>query len=95
VATAVLAVFAIVTAWYARHAYQAQSGQLEDQRALNRRQTPVLELQARELRESLGERKRQAGDRRRAQAARVFLAAPSDGRHNAHAVAQNTSDQPV
>jgi len=115
IATAVLAVFAIVTAWYARRAFlkqsqevraierqvqdaqeltrqqaellRIQSGQLdlqrqqfddqraavEDQIRANARQAEVLELQATELRESLDERKREAEQRRSAQAARVFV----------------------
>jgi hypothetical protein len=108
IATAVLAVFAIVTAWYARRAFlkqsqevraieqqvqdakeltrqqaellKVQSGQLdlqgqqlEDQRQLTCKQTPVLELQGQELQESLAERKREAEQRHRAQASRVFI----------------------
>jgi hypothetical protein len=108
-ATAVLAVFAIVTAFYARRAFlkqsqevraieqqvqdaqelarqqgnllNVQSGQLElqrqqfaEQRKLNERQTEVLTLQAAELRESLEERKREAVERRNAQASQVHLA---------------------
>jgi len=65
-ATAVLAVFAIVTAVYAVRAFRkqsqeisdqasmlkVQSDQLEEQRKINVEQTKVLELQAAELRES-------------------------------------------
>lgn len=104
--TAVLAVFAIVTAWYARRAFLKQSqevaaierqvadgqeltrqqgklieiqtgqlealrGQLEEQRKASSAQTEVLELQAKELRESLAERKRDAEEKHRAQAAQV------------------------
>jgi hypothetical protein len=57
-----------------------QSGQLElqrqqfaDQREANTRQAEVFDLQASELRESLKERKREAADRRRAQASGVLL----------------------
>ncbi len=78
VATIVLAVFAIVTAVFAFLAFRAQSsevttlrGQLEDQKELNPKQTPVLELQARELRESIDERKRDAEDQRQSQANKV------------------------
>jgi hypothetical protein len=87
VATVVLAVFAIVTAWYARQAYlkqskevsdQAkmlgvQSKQLAEQRKINEEQTKVLDLQATELSESLAERKREAAQRKIAQASRVFI----------------------
>src|SRR5260221_13834131 len=80
IATAVLAAFAIVTAWYARRAFREQSEevrtlkkQLKDQQDLTAKQTPVLELQAEELRESLDERKREAANQRRAQASMVFV----------------------
>jgi hypothetical protein len=87
IATAVLAVFAIVTGIYAVRAFRkqskevsdqaemlrVQSEQLEEQRKINAEQTRVLALQAEELRESLGERKREADQRRRAQAAQVFI----------------------
>jgi hypothetical protein len=108
VATSVLAVFAIFTAFYARQAFRKQSqevtaierqvkdqeeltrqqaellkvqsgqlelqrAQLDEQRQVNTRQAEVLELQAADLRESLEERKRDAYDRRRAQASRVFI----------------------
>ncbi len=85
--TAVLAIFAIVTALYAVRAFRkqskevsdqaemlrVQSGQLEEQRKLTALQTPVLKLQAKELGESIKERQREAEERRRAQAARVFI----------------------
>jgi len=79
IATGLLAIFAVVTAWYARKAFREQSEevrtlkeQLSDQRALSMMQTPVLELQAKELQESLAERIREAQARRRAQASQVF-----------------------
>jgi hypothetical protein len=88
-ATAALAVFAIVTAWYARKAFlkqskevsdqasmlEIQSEQLAEQRKVNAEQIRVLALQADELRESLEERKREAAERRRAQASRIFISA--------------------
>ena len=89
IATAVLAVFAIVTAWYARRAFlkqsqevrdqaamlEVQSEQLAEQRRVNAEEIGVLALQAAELRESLEERKHEAAERRRAQASRVFVSA--------------------
>lgn len=73
-ATTALALLAAATAWFARKAFLAQSDevrtlkrQLEDQQALSAKQTPVLELQAQELTESLAERKREADERHRAQ----------------------------
>jgi len=74
IATAGLLIGAIITAVYAIKAFGTQSEQLTDQRELNAKQTEVLELQAAELRESIDERKREAEQRHRAQASRVFIA---------------------
>ena len=75
VATASLAVFAIVTACYAHKAFQAQAeevsaikAQLQAQQELNEKQTPVLELQVQELHQSLDEHKREVEERRQVQA---------------------------
>jgi hypothetical protein len=82
VATAVLAIFAIVTAWYARRAFLKQSKevgdqaemldlqrkQLKEQEKTSAKQAEVLELQATELRRSLDERERETAARQRAQA---------------------------
>ena len=79
--------FAIVTAIYAIRAFRkqpeevsdqaemlrVQAGQLGEQRKVNAEQIRVLGLQAAELRESLEERQREAAERRRAQASRVFI----------------------
>lgn len=80
VATIVLAVFAVIGAGFAVAAFRAQGqqvsalkDQVKAQQDLNEKQTPVLELQARELRESLEQRIREAEARRRAQASHVFL----------------------
>ncbi len=89
IATAVLAVFAILTAAFAMLAFrkqskevsdqasmlEVQSGQLAEQRKVNAEQIRVLGLQAAELRESLEERTRDTAERRRAQASRVFISA--------------------
>ena len=94
IATAVLAVFAIVTAIFAVRAFRkqsqevsdqasmlkVQSKQLAEQRKINERQTEVLELQAAELRESLEERKREAVERRDAQASQVHIALKTIGK---------------
>jgi hypothetical protein len=113
IATAVLAAFAIVTAGYARQAFlkqsqevrdqakilKVQSDQLAEQRRFNEQQTKVLSLQADELRESLDERKREAAERRQAQASKVFVwqdhvkSGPMGETVTAHV--KNTSDQPV
>jgi hypothetical protein len=52
---------------------QIQSEQLAEQRKLNEEQITIFGLQAEELRESLNERKREAVERRRAQAAQVSI----------------------
>ena len=87
IATGVLALFAIVTAYYAIRAFREQSKevsdqaemlgiqseQLTEQRKINAEQIKVLKLQARELRESIDEREREREQRHRAQASRVFI----------------------
>jgi cbb3-type cytochrome oxidase subunit 3 len=87
IATAALALFAVITAVFAFLAYRkqdkevtdqaamlkVQSEQLEEQRKINAEQTQVLALQASELAESLSERKREAEQRRRAQATQIFI----------------------
>jgi hypothetical protein len=95
-ATAVLALFAIVTAVYAIRAFRKQSEQLAEQCTINAEQTTVLRLQATELCESMDERKREAGQRRRAQAARIFVGAPRDADGGpVFPYAQNASDYPI
>ncbi len=88
IATAVLAVFAILTTIYAVRAFrkqsqevtdqasmlQVQSEQLAEQRKVNTEQIRVLALQAAELRESLAERRREARERKNAQARQVLIA---------------------
>ena len=80
VATVLLAAGAIVTVYYARRAFLDQAAELselrkqgEDQHKVNEKQVTVLELQTRELSESLDERKRQAEEQRRAQAETIDL----------------------
>jgi membrane protein implicated in regulation of membrane protease activity len=87
VATVGLLAGAVVTAIYAIRAFRAQSREVSDQaemlrvqsqqlveqRAINEKQTEVLELQVAELRESLKEREREAQLRRSAQADQVFI----------------------
>lgn len=100
VATAVLAVFAIVTAVFAILAFRKQSQEVRDQAS-------VLALQASELRESLKQREREAEQRHRGQASRVFItqdAAPTVPTGYAEqegvgpfvtATVTNSSDQPI
>lgn len=66
IATAILAVGAIITVYFARKAFNAQSQQLRDQQEVSKKMAEVLQLQGSELRESLGERLR-------AQAAQIFI----------------------
>ena len=106
-ATIGLLIGAVITARYAIKAFGKQTEQLEDQRTLNREQTKVLELQARELRESIDEREREREQRHRDQASRVFItqeAAPTVPAGYAEkegigpfvtATVVNTSGQPV
>lgn len=109
IATAVLALFAIITAYYARKAFLKQSQeirdqaemlrvqpeQLEEQRKINAEQTKVLQLQAAELNESLRERIRDTEERKSAQAAWIIASfALSPGRIWG-ALIHNSSDLPV
>lgn len=106
---------AIITAVFAVKAFSKQSEevgllqqQLNDQQKLSSRQVDVLELQAKELQDSLDERRRGAALRRRAQAARVFMEVeryrdviPSRGRSGEllvwkiNARVHNKSEQPI
>lgn len=72
--------------------------QLEDQRKASATQAEVLELQAAELRESLEDRKREAEERRRAQASPVFVTQEVDevwDTPTVLAIAVKTSSQAV
>jgi hypothetical protein len=73
IATVGLLAGAIVTAVYAARAFGKQRDQLADQKNINAKQTAVLELQGSDLRASLAERARETAERRRAQAALVFV----------------------
>ena len=66
-----LLVGAAVTVFFAGRAFNTQSKQLRDQQKINEKLAEVLPLQARELRESIDERKRVSEDQRRAQANKV------------------------
>lgn len=87
VPTVILAVFAIVTAWYARKAFREQSKEVRDQaeilriqseqlaedRKVNAEQIRVLKLQAEELRQVSADRDRDATETRRTQAVQVYM----------------------
>jgi hypothetical protein len=62
---------------------EIQSGQLAGQRKVNAEQIRVLALRAAELRESLEERKREAVERRNAQASQVWIAVKVAGKGRA------------
>jgi hypothetical protein len=83
VGTAILAVFAIVTAGFAYLAFRKQSQevraierQVRDQEELTRQQAELLKVQSGQLqlqRQANADRKREAGELRRAQASQVHL----------------------
>ncbi|HWF79621.1 MAG TPA: hypothetical protein VN695_03490 [Streptosporangiaceae bacterium] len=106
IATVVVAIGVSIAAWFARTASVALSSQLTAQQALTAQLAEVLRLHARELGQSLDER-------RRAQACRVFIelnrtmpvsvastangdpAQPRQAPWLVTATVRNTSDQPV
>jgi hypothetical protein len=80
VATTVLAVLAVVTAWYARRAFIKQSRevaaieqQVKDGRDLTRQQAELLKLQYEQLDLQRLQFAQAQDDRRRVQASRVFI----------------------
>src|SRR5690349_6181576 len=109
IATAVLAVFAFVTALLAGLAFWKQSREVHDQaemlkvesqelaeqRKINAAQAKVFELQASDLHESLEERKREAAERYRAQAAQVFIGATGSANRGFWPVVVNGSGFPA
>jgi hypothetical protein len=66
IASVVLAVGAVIAVYFARKAFQAQSRQLRGQHEINEKLAEAIPLQTRELRES-------SDERRRVQAAQVFI----------------------
>jgi hypothetical protein len=82
IATAVLAVFAIVTAYYARKAFLKQSQevraierQVKDQEELTRQQAELLGIQSGQLKLQQQQLDEQRAERRRAQATRILISA--------------------
>jgi hypothetical protein len=73
IATAALALFAVVTAVFAFLAYRKQSAEVGILGQQAKDGAEVLELQVRELRESLDERRRDSAERRRTQASLMFI----------------------
>jgi hypothetical protein len=66
IASLVLAIGAVIAVYFARKAFQAQSRQLRGQHEINEKLAEAIPLQTRELRES-------SDERRRVQAAQVFI----------------------
>jgi hypothetical protein len=102
VATAVLGVFAIITAAVAALAFRKQSQeitllqvQLRDQKEFDERQAGVLELQAKELAESLEERKLNRVQKNREQATHIFVWEDQNYSGMMIAHAKNASAQPI
>ena len=82
IASAVLAIFAIVTAWYARRAFLKQSlevlaieRQVKDQEVLTRQQAELLEIQSGQLEVQRQQLNDQRAEQRRAQASRILISA--------------------
>lgn len=80
VATAVLAAFAIITAWYARKAFRKQSQevaaierQVADEQELTRQQADLLKVQSEQLELQRRQFERDQDERRRSQAGKVFV----------------------
>lgn len=64
---------AFFTAKYAKKAFGKQSDQLKDQQAVNAKLQAVADLQLKDLQGSLDERQRDRNERRRAQAAQIYI----------------------
>jgi hypothetical protein len=106
VATVILAIFAIGTAWYARKAFLKQSQevraierQVKDGEELSRQQAELLKIQAGQLELQQRQFDQDRSARRRAQAAQVFILI-EDSEKREHqvilmATARNTSQLPV
>jgi hypothetical protein len=102
IATTALAVFAIATTFVAGMAFSKQSQevtllarQLDEQKKLGERQAAVLELQVKELAESLEERRVNRVQQRRSQAARVFMWEDRQYAGNVVTYVKNASMQPI
>ena len=102
VATAALALFAVFTTIVAGMAFRKQSQevtllrlQLKDQERLNESQAEVLALQAKELAESLEERKLNREQQHRAQATLVFMREDRQWASQVMAYVKNSSKQPI
>jgi hypothetical protein len=106
IGTVVLALFAVVTAWYARNAFREQSKevraieqQVKDGREVAKQQAALLKIQSDQLKLQQRQFDEDQASRRRVQAAQVFILIDSADRLQAQAtltaIAHNTSSQPV
>ena len=106
IGTVVLAVFAVVTAWYARKAFREQfkevraiEQQVEDGRKVAKQQADLLKVQSDQLELQQRQFDEDQYGRRRVQAAQVFILIDGADRLQAQvtmwAVAHNTSSQLV
>ncbi len=106
IGTVVLAVFAVVTAWYARKAFREQSKevraieqQVRDGREVAKQQADLLKVQSDQLELQQRQFDDDQSGRRRVQAAQVFILIDGTDRLQAQvtlrSVAHNTSSQPV
>ncbi len=106
IGTVVLAMFAVVTAWYARKAFREQSRevraieqQVKDGQEVAKRQADLLKVQSDQLELQQRQFDEDQTGRRRAQAAQIFILIDGADRLQAQAtlraVAHNTSSQPV
>jgi hypothetical protein len=111
IATVVLAVFAIVTAYYARRAFLKQSQevrvierQITDQEELTRQQAKLLQIHSDQLALQRQQIDDERGERRRAQARRILISAeprPDPSTSSAEPISttfvtvRNTSLQPI
>ena len=101
-ATVALAIFAVLTSIVAGLAFRKQSQevallrvQLKDQEKLSESQAEVLTLQAKELAESLEERKLNREQQHRAQATLVFIWEDRQWAGQVLAHVKNSSEQPI
>jgi hypothetical protein len=105
-----LLVGAGLTAWYAKRAFDKQTeevsaikAQLKEQQQLNEMQTPVLDLQAKDLGASLKQREREDWERRIGQVSLIFAweeratsqAVGTGGVDTVTTHVRNTSEQPI
>lgn len=104
IGTVVLAVFAVVTAWYARKGFRKQAEEVRDGQELIRHQTRLLQVHSGQLELQQRQFERDQAERRRSQASQVYMwqtlvSVPVDGEKTpgttAAAHVRNASRQPI